>query len=436
MGSQRSKEDEIQKISTSLFITNFPDSFSAKDGFNTCSQYGNIVDAFIPTKRSKAGPMPVNVEVESTPALVLDEDCMNPQDLSNSLMGRVKEFASLSNLKMVLANEGFNNIEIKYLGEFWVLLKFASEKSKKLFHENVGVGSWFSQLQLASMNFIIDGRITWVEIEGISFKLWYENTFKRIASKWGVVLHVDDQEDGCFHKKRICIKTKVEMNIFESFKIIFHGKIFWIRAKEVPGWVSDHIEHNEEEYDSDCDSKEGDFKGGDVGLKSCSILREDSDVKEVSETKFKEVLHKSNMEEASVGQMDMHSEDLFKIYDLLNKKQEDINKGPSLDNSLKYPLGFTPTDGTEEKGKKNGESEKESGGCSYKGSKKGPKEDVAESICSGHFKKSEIPRTGGFILHLMDELVKVGQIMGYNMEGCTKNMEEIIQSQGVNDVYQ
>ncbi|GJV73635.1 ribonuclease H-like domain-containing protein, partial [Tanacetum coccineum] len=52
---QRSKEDEIQKISTSLFITNFPDSFFAKDGFNTCSQYGNIVDAFIPTKRSKAG---------------------------------------------------------------------------------------------------------------------------------------------------------------------------------------------------------------------------------------------------------------------------------------------------------------------------------------------------------------------------------------------
>ncbi|GKD35930.1 retrovirus-related pol polyprotein from transposon TNT 1-94, partial [Tanacetum coccineum] len=151
----------------------------------------------------KGGSQPVNVEVESTPTLVLDDDCLNSQDLSNSLMGRVKEFASLSNLKMVLANEGFDNIEIKYLGEFWVLLKFASEKSKKLFHENVGVSSWFSQLQLASMNFIIDGRITWVEIEGISFKLWSENTFKRIASKWGVVLHVDDQEDGCFHKKRI-----------------------------------------------------------------------------------------------------------------------------------------------------------------------------------------------------------------------------------------
>nr|GEZ28987.1 RNA-directed DNA polymerase, eukaryota [Tanacetum cinerariifolium] len=38
---------------------------------------------------------------------------------------------------------------------------------------------------------------------------------------------------------------------------------------------------------------------------------------------------------------------------------------------------------------------------------------------------------GGFILELMDELVKVGQTMGYNMDGCMKNTEDIIDSQGV-----
>ncbi|GKB15415.1 hypothetical protein Tco_0849338 [Tanacetum coccineum] len=230
--------------------------------------------------------------------------------------------------------------------------------------------------------------------------MWSMNTFKCTDSKWGVVLHVDDQEDGSFHRKRMCIKMKVEINIFESFKIIFH-----------------------------------DSKGEDVGLKTCSIFREDSDVEEVPETKLEECLHKSNTEEASVGQIDMHSEDPFKIYDLLNKKKEDINKGPSLENSLKYPPGFMPTDNTEEQGKKNDESKKESGNCSHKGSKKGSKEVATESICLGHFKKSEIPRTAGSILHLMDELVKVGQTMGYNMEGCMKNMEEIIQSQEVNDGF-
>ncbi|GJT94905.1 RNA-directed DNA polymerase, eukaryota, partial [Tanacetum coccineum] len=45
------------------------------------------------------------------------------------------------------------------------------------------------------------------------------------------------------------------------------------------------------------------------------------------------------------------------------------------------------------------------------------KDDGADSVRSGHFKKSEIPRTGGSILSLLDELVKVGQVMGYNMDG-------------------
>nr|GFB50658.1 RNA-directed DNA polymerase, eukaryota [Tanacetum cinerariifolium] len=58
-----------------------------------------------------------------------------------------------------------------------------------------------------------------------------------------------------------------------------------------------------------------------------------------------------------------------------------------------------------------------------------------ESVCSGHFKKSEIPRSGGSILLLMEELVKVGQAMGYNMEGCSKNMEHIIEMQGDNEGF-
>ncbi|GJS91827.1 RNA-directed DNA polymerase, eukaryota, reverse transcriptase zinc-binding domain protein [Tanacetum coccineum] len=50
-------------------------------------------------------PQYMNMEIESTPMLVLDDECLNSKDLSNSLLGRVKEFASLSNLKMVLTNE-------------------------------------------------------------------------------------------------------------------------------------------------------------------------------------------------------------------------------------------------------------------------------------------------------------------------------------------
>ena len=63
------------------------------------------------------------------------------------------------------------------------------------------------------------------------------------------------------------------------------------------------------------------------------------------------------------------------------------------------------------------------------------KECSTESVCSGHFKTSKGPRTGGSILHLLDEVVKVGQVMGYNMDGCMSNMAKIIESQGVEEVY-
>ena len=54
---------------------------------------------------------------------------------------------------------------------------------------------------------------------------------------------------------------------------------------------------------------------------------------------------------------------------------------------------------------------------------------------SGELKKAKIPRNGRSLLTVMEELIKVGQTMGYNMKGCMKNIEEIIELQGVEDVF-
>nr|GEV21735.1 ribonuclease H-like domain-containing protein [Tanacetum cinerariifolium] len=50
-----SKEEEVQKISTSIFVTNFSDHAKANDLWNICKQYSQVVDAFIPDRKSKAG---------------------------------------------------------------------------------------------------------------------------------------------------------------------------------------------------------------------------------------------------------------------------------------------------------------------------------------------------------------------------------------------
>ncbi|GKE08068.1 nucleotide-binding alpha-beta plait domain-containing protein, partial [Tanacetum coccineum] len=188
MGSYRTKEDDVARISTSVYITNFPESVSVKELFHACKQYSHVVDSLIPTKRSKNGKkvdryklhakialfqrppdkkegdgvkktnafsshkeyskVNVNtgggnsymgalkgvkqVEVEdlkSGPALLLGDECVVSKDLSNALLGRVKEFASLANLKLALGNEGFVDITIKYMGELWVMLEFNSEET-------------------------------------------------------------------------------------------------------------------------------------------------------------------------------------------------------------------------------------------------------------------------------------------------------------------
>nr|GFB97715.1 RNA-directed DNA polymerase, eukaryota [Tanacetum cinerariifolium] len=55
---------------------------------------------------------------------------------------------------------------------------------------------------------------------------------------------------------------------------------------------------------------------------------------------------------------------------------------------------------------------------------------MSDSMGSCRLKKSGMPRTGGSILSFMEEVVKVGQTMGYYMDGCVKDITEIIKSQG------
>nr|GEY18963.1 retrovirus-related Pol polyprotein LINE-1 [Tanacetum cinerariifolium] len=208
-------------------------------------------------------------ETESSPAIVLEDDCLNARDLYLSLMGRVKELASLANLKKALCNEGFDGVKISYLGELWILLEFETTKANDSFRGSVGAGSWFLVCE----------------------------------------------------------------NIYESFKIVFRGKVYWVRASEVPGWTLEFSEEEEEDNVSVEENERGD--------------------------------------------------NLFVNLEVGKDNSNSVNKN-------------------------------------------------LESTCSGRFKESKTLRTGkgGSILSIMEDVVKVGQSMGYNMDGCIKDITVIIESQG------
>ncbi|GJU20654.1 nucleotide-binding alpha-beta plait domain-containing protein [Tanacetum coccineum] len=529
MGVFRSKEDDVAKISVSVYISNFPESCSAKDLFHQCKQYGHVVDSFIPNKRSKSGKRfgfvrfinvfneerlvnnlctvwigryklqaniarfkrpPVKVdktqpkkesskmggsdllkkqagtgidvnipyscsksyvnvvsgggtEAESSPVVVLGDECMASKDLSKSLVARVKVFASLVNLKVALCNEGFLDTKITYMGEQWVMLEFGSLESIHLFKDNQSVGAWFSCIKQASLDFAVDGRIAWVEIEGVPLKLWSNNTFKRIASRWGELIEVDDQEEACYHSKRLCVHMKSGRSILENFKIIHRGKVFWIRASETPGWVPEFADESDDEDQEDDMSKEGNCHNY-VSKRDGG----DSEQGEVPETLFENDGSEKNVGmDHDIEEQDLQSADPFQIYPLIDKMNNLEPKDNNSDSSLKFPSGFTPPgcpnmEDKHDKGDPFDNTKVEklhsdvagSDDISDKQSIRNGKEESPNSVVSGHFKSSKGPRTGGSILDMLDEMVKVGQVMGYNMEGCKSNMAEIIRSQGVEEV--
>ncbi|GJS09390.1 nucleotide-binding alpha-beta plait domain-containing protein [Tanacetum coccineum] len=437
--SSTSIENDVAKISTTVYITNFPDESSAKDLFHACNVYGHVVDSYIPNKRAKNGKKfgfvrfinvfsedrlinnlctvwmgrhklyanisrfqrnnntggnkaggikPNNTSrnsfvpskgpgdtknsnsyakvvsgiranvgdcVENSPALVLDDGCLMTSKFPNSLFGRVKEFASLANIKLSLENEGFADIHIQYLGEFWILLKFTNPETY--------FSLWTKELRGLKQR--------------IPLKLWKRKYVTRMSVLYGgVLLSVDDEEESCFHSKRLS-------NFFGEEEEVKDGQ-----------------EHQSKE-----DPIDEDF-----------------------------------VEEGEVKIAKEKSEDPFGIYHILNNKKNNT-KGIGNSSSYTHPPGFSHVKAQEDVHEMNNindqvdENADDSINNIKEPAKPKHKDEVCDSVSSGYFKKSEAPKTGGSILQLLDDVVKVGQVMGYKMEGCINNMSEIIEAQGVEEVF-
>nr|GEW19607.1 nucleotide-binding alpha-beta plait domain-containing protein [Tanacetum cinerariifolium] len=432
------KEDDVAKISMSIYITNFLESLSAKELFHACKQYRHVVDSFIPTKRSKNGkrfgfvrfinvfnherlvnnlctvwinryklhanitrfqrhPVSENKFVNKVGVGVTKSHNhplpkVNTKDnfstwVDKSYMGAVKgdkqseggdptvkEFTSLANLQVAIGNEGFAWIKIKYMGELW--------------------------------------------------------------------------EENCYHSKRICIHMKSCRNVVDEFKIIHRGKIYWIRANETPGWVPDFTDDSDDNDQDELNTNEDGTDNHNLGRAGNDNLNDgagnDSDVEGVSDTLFEEEgMAKKQVEGAKLAINGDNSKDPFNLYPLLNKNRA-INGSENKPGSIKYPPGFTPTNTWKDENStyvveekncygdevNNGNMEEINDAASGSRMHNSAKEVRNDSSSSGHFKKSEIPRTGGSILKLLEEVVKVRHVMGYNMKGCMSNMAKIIGSQG------
>nr|GEY58573.1 nucleotide-binding alpha-beta plait domain-containing protein [Tanacetum cinerariifolium] len=213
-----------------------------------------------------------------------------------------------------------------------------------------------------SSDFVVDGLVSWVEVEGIPLKVRMDNTFKRIASKWGTLLSIDNSEEDCYHNKCMCISRLIWLTYLSRSRLSTRVKLFGYGLKkcrepedDIFGGVDKpNTDNREEEFEDENVVPDMVFDDGSVNLLLLRIL-----------VAIKE-LNCDNLNEGASNQGDH------------------VNAG--IHNS------YSKREGT-------------------------------ESVGLGHFKKGDALHTGGSILTVMDELIKVGQTVGFKMDGCMKNIE-------------
>ncbi|GKF29795.1 hypothetical protein Tco_0096137 [Tanacetum coccineum] len=105
------------------------------------------------------------------------------------------------------------------------------------------------------------------------------------------------------------------------------GKVFVLRAKEIPGWVPEFAD----EFDDDDESEEG-SKGDTANSHGAFNFDAADDVDKVPETELDDPLEQNKNP----------SEDPFGIYSILNKNKDNDANIPVSDHSIKFPPGFTP----------------------------------------------------------------------------------------------
>ncbi|GJY29848.1 RNA-directed DNA polymerase, eukaryota [Tanacetum coccineum] len=433
--SLQSKADQTVRISKSVFVSNFPEGCTAKDLWKVCNDYGTVVDVFIPTKKSKVGKR--FAFVRFIKVINLDRLIEN---LNTIWIGRFYLFANparferpkkpnLSSHNNVVAAPSYPQGVDQAKGQFqtgsyvnvvngsspaavngvWntpvsaspaMVLDDSCVVSRDLGNYVMGEVKQFSSINtlhvilsnegFPNANVVYLGGL-WVMIELTSSKSkakflkhvgvasWFNclsNAQSDFVSRDRIVW-VDIEgvpmhvwSSTTFHK--IGSKWGEEDNILEKFKIIVKEKIFVVRAKELFTWSPTFTDVSETAYCSDDDSDK------EVGVKQSEFCKQgnsedESDNEAVSDTFYGE-----------------------------NTNEEDIT---GTDSSIPFPPGFTPD--------------------------KGMANEVEQDMQAyGNGLKH---KEGGSILEVLEEMIKVGQTMGFSMEVCNKDMEKIIGSQGVHE---
>ncbi|GJZ61273.1 RNA-directed DNA polymerase, eukaryota, reverse transcriptase zinc-binding domain protein [Tanacetum coccineum] len=163
---------------------------------------------------------------KSQEAKMVKEFCPGPNLVEDPC--KMKDINALSNLFIILANKGFENVKLFYLGGQWVLLELDLVTSKEKITNHMGVGSWFEVLKPACNYFMCEERLVWVAIEGLPVKALTRNTYAKIVASWGKLVDINESDNCSLSCIRVNLKPSCNTVISEDplgiYKILKRNK--------------------------------------------------------------------------------------------------------------------------------------------------------------------------------------------------------------------
>nr|GEX27840.1 RNA-directed DNA polymerase, eukaryota [Tanacetum cinerariifolium] len=352
---ERPKKPNLSSHNNAAAASSYPRGIDQAKGQFQTGSYVNVVNGSFPV--GVHGPF-----ISSVSVLVLDDSCFAERDLSNHVTGKVKDVSSISNLRTLIMEEGFSVVNLVYLGGLWVMIECDNVETKANMLQHTGVKSWFHVLQ---------------------------NTVH------GEALDIEDNVDSSFGRKRLCIKTKLPLSILESFKVIFKGKVYMVRAKELFTWNPILLGQKEMEYTSDEDYDVGPQKVPDRSQFCEEGPNDDrvSDVEEVSETNFEDnsSIPINHIDESQKQQ----SDDPFNIYRLLRKQPGDDSHEVSSSLSIRN---------------ENDQSAKEIPVVVNAKVMNNSQDVYKEASCDNV--DPNVVKKGGSVLGVMEDMIRVGKSIG------------------------
>nr|GEU64063.1 RNA-directed DNA polymerase, eukaryota [Tanacetum cinerariifolium] len=292
-----SKEDQINQISKTVFITNFLDHIRDRYLWGLCKVYGSVVDVYIPFKKSNAS----------------------------------KRFAFIRFIKVNNLERLIENLWSIWIGSFHLhanMVHFHREPRQKGSFNNSnadqvnGRGSFSKTMPAGNSK----GSFASVLKEGVHIQ--------PVTSTSTLVLDDSCLMDRDFSNSLMCqVKNVIaipnlQVNLSEEgfksfkltwrFKVSIKGDVYWIHAKELDAWVPKFLSDSDNSSSEDglYDSEEG-SKADDKEFNSEQDNKEVEHVYETCGIQEKEtIIHKVTRNFEGENQ----SSDPFNIYTLLRKE--------------------------------------------------------------------------------------------------------------------